>query len=51
MQDNYREFFNMEYLGIHVGYVGKADILFLRSMRIRWQDLEELIIPRPTATP
>jgi len=40
----------MTFEGINVGAVGKADIMFLRTMRIRWQDLEELIIPRPQTT-
>lgn len=34
----------MTYFGVRVGHVGALDILFLRTMRVVWDDLEAQII-------
>lgn len=43
-EERYRELPNMMYNGALVGHVGALDIFFLRTARIKWDDLEAAII-------
>lgn len=42
--ERYRELPAMTYCGVSVGHVGARDIFFLRTVKIKWDDLEEQIV-------
>lgn len=48
--ERYRELPGMTYCGASVGHVGALDIFFLRTARIKWDDLEAAIIVKPGET-
>lgn len=43
-EERYRELPKMMYYGASVGHVGARDIFFLRTVRIKWDDLEAAIV-------